>query len=95
MPYFSYLKDFKTDFSTTVYGGSGTNTINSYGNDSIVVDKEGNIFNIDADTVITSMGYHPAPVFNKGKKIKYVGDCDKVGNLRTVIWGAWNVAMKI
>ncbi|MBR6098892.1 hypothetical protein IKP85_04025 [bacterium] len=32
----------KTDFSTTVYGGSGTNTINSYGNDSIVVDKEGN-----------------------------------------------------
>ncbi|MBQ1544313.1 MAG: FAD-dependent oxidoreductase [Clostridia bacterium] len=29
------------------------------------------------------------------KPVYLVGDCDKVGNLRKVIWGAWDVAMKI
>jgi len=24
-----------------------------------------------------------------------IGDAAKVGNLRTVIWGAWDVAMKL
>ena len=28
-------------------------------------------------------------------KIKLVGDCKQVGNLRTVIWRAYEVAMKI
>jgi len=38
------------------------------------------------------MGYHPKPAL-EGAKL--VGDCKKVGNLRTVVWGAWKVAMKI
>ena len=29
------------------------------------------------------------------KHIHLVGDCNAVGNLRTVIWGAWDVCMKI
>lgn len=60
-----------------------------------VMDKEGKKFDIKADSVIRSMGYHPTPAFEKSSNTYLVGDCKKVGNLRTVIWGAWDVAMKI
>jgi len=60
----------------------------------LVTDKDGNTFEIEGDTVITSMGYHSSPVF-ADKKVKLVGDCKAVGNLRTAIWRAWDVAMKI
>lgn len=61
----------------------------------VVKDKEGKEFEIEGDTVIASMGYHPAPVFAKSSKVTLIGDCNKVGNLRTAIWRAWDVAMKI
>ena len=60
-----------------------------------VTDKEGRSFKIDADSVILSTGYRPAPLVSKGKNIHVVGDAKKVGNLRTVIWQAWDVCMKI
>jgi len=34
-------------------------------------------------------------IAEEGKNIHLVGDCSKVGNLRTVIWQAWDVAMKL
>jgi len=58
-----------------------------------VADKAGKEFKIDADSVILSTGYRPAPLETKG--VHVVGDCDKVGNLRTVIWQAWDVCMKL
>ena len=60
-----------------------------------VKDKDGKIFKIDADSVVMSVGYNPAPLVSKGKNIHVIGDAASVGNLRTVIWGAWDVAMKI
>ena len=60
-----------------------------------VCDKEGKSFKIDADSVILSIGYKSAPLVTKGKNIHVVGDANKVGNLRTVIWGAWDVCMKL
>ena len=45
--------------------------------------------------VILSTGYKSTPLVPKGKNIHLVGDCSKVGNLRTVIWQAWDVAMKL
>ena len=60
-----------------------------------VADKDGRQFNIDADDVIVSVGYRPAPVAPKGKHVHIVGDASKVGNLRTVIWQAWDVCMKL
>lgn len=60
-----------------------------------VADKNGNIFKIPADSVILSVGYTPAPLAPKGKHIHVIGDAVKVGNLRTVIWQAWDVAMKL
>lgn len=57
-----------------------------------VSDKDGNIREIECDTVILSVGYVPQPL---NKKAKLVGDCNEIGNLRTVVWRAWDVAMKI
>ena len=50
----------------------------------------------NCDSVISSAGYLPAPLADQGRKEVYlVGDCKKVGNLRSVIWGAYETAMKI
>ena len=34
-------------------------------------------------------------IAKKGGKVHIVGDAHKVGNLRTVIWQAWDIAMKL
>ena len=60
-----------------------------------VTDKDGNRFVIDADSVILSVGYKPNPIAPKGKHMHIIGDACKVGNLRTVIWQAWDVCMKL
>lgn len=60
-----------------------------------VQSKDGKAFEIPADSVIMSVGYKPAPLAEDGKHVHVVGDSAKVGNLRTVIWGAWDVAMNL
>ena len=60
-----------------------------------VTDKEGKSFDIPGDSVILSTGYRPNPLAPKGKHIHVIGDACKVGNLRTVIWQAWDVCMKL
>ena len=60
----------------------------------ICTDKDGNDITIECDSVISSAGYIPTPLTEKGN-IHLVGDCMQVGNLRTVIWRAYEVAMKI
>jgi len=60
-----------------------------------VADKEGNKFDIPADNVVVSVGYKPSPIAKKSKHVHIIGDADKVGNLRSVIWGAWDVCMKL
>ena len=61
----------------------------------IVADKNGTEFKIEADSVILSAGYRPAPLAEKAKNVHIIGDASKVGNLRTVIWQAWDVCMKL
>ena len=60
-----------------------------------VADKDGKSFDIAADSVVLSVGYKPAPLAPKAKNVHVIGDAAKVGNLRTVIWQAWDVAMKL
>lgn len=57
--------------------------------------KDGNDFEIACDSVISSAGYVPAPLARKGRHVRLVGDCRQVGNLRTVIWRAYEAAMAI
>ncbi len=57
--------------------------------------KDGKEISIPCDTVIASVGYLPAPLSKESGKIRLIGDCKKIGNLRTVIWQAYEAAMKI
>ena len=61
----------------------------------ICTDKDGKDFEVLCDSVIGSVGYIPNPVAKEDKDVYLVGDCDKIGNLRTVIWKAYETAMKI
>lgn len=61
----------------------------------ICKDKGGKLIEIACDSVISSAGYVPAPLTTEGKKVHLVGDCKSVGNLRTAIWRAYEVAMAI
>lgn len=89
----SYLRDFFNLKQVEVHLETSTIEINEKG--VIVKDKSGNEFPIYADNVITSIGYNPSPIVKSGKHIHLVGDCNTVGNLRTVIWRAWDIAMKL
>ncbi len=89
----SFLRDFFKTNQVPVYLETRLSNIHDGG--VTVTDKENNSFQIDADSVILSTGYRSAPVVEKGRHIHLVGDCSKVGNLRSVIWQAWDVAMKL
>lgn len=58
-------------------------------------DKSGMDIKIKCDSVISSAGYISNPLVKSGKNVYLVGDCKEIGNLRTVIWGAYETAMKI
>ncbi len=89
----SYLRDFFAAKKVPVYLETKLDEVQKDG--VIVTDKEGRTFKNDADSVILSVGYQPAPLAPKGRHVHIVGDACKVGNLRTVIWNAWDVAMKL
>ena len=89
----SYLRDFFALNKVEVHLNTALCEITDNG--VKVKDKEGKEFDIEGDSVILSVGYIPEPVAPKGKNVHLVGDCNGVGNLRTVIWRAWDVAMKL
>ena len=89
----SFLRDFFNANKVDVRLETGVKEIKDGA--VVIADKEGNVSEISCDSVILSVGYNPAPLATKGKNIHVIGDAKNVGNLRTVIWGAWDVCMKI
>ena len=89
----SFLRDFFKTNKVPVYLETKTTEIRDDG--VTIATKDGKTQDIPADNVILSVGYKPAPVAEKAKHVHIVGDAFKVGNLRTVIWQAWDVAMKL
>ena len=89
----SYLRDFFETNKVEVHLETALTEIMKDG--VMVKDKDGKTFKIDADSVIMSVGYNPSPLAKKSRHIHVIGDADKVGNLRTVIWGAWDTCMKL
>ena len=89
----SYLRDFFKTNKVPVHLETSLKRV--YEDGVTVMDKNGVEFKIKADSVILSTGYRPAPIAEKGKHVHIVGDASKVGNLRTVIWQAWDVCMKL
>ena len=65
-------------------------------------DESGKVLSVEekpaqpkSNYAITGLYFYPKGVAEKAKHIHLVGDCCKVGNLRSVIWQAWDVAMKL
>ncbi len=89
----SYLRDFFSANKVPVHLETKLEQVLEDG--VKVTNKEGLSFKIDADSVILSTGYKSNPLAPKAKNVHVIGDANKVGNLRTVIWQAWDVCMKI
>ena len=87
----SYLRDFFKTNKVPVHLETSVSEVNENG--VTVKHKDGSSEFIPSDSVILSAGYNPAPITNKG--VHVVGDAKAVGNLRTVIWGVWDVCMKL
>ena len=89
----SYLREWFELHEIPVYLETTLKAVN----DSNIVckDKDGNEIEIACDSVISSAGYVSNPLTKAGGNVHLVGDCLQVGNLRTVIWRAYEVAMKI
>ena len=89
----SYLREWFALNKTSVYLGA---TVKEVKDSSIIIKtKEGEDKEIPCDSVISSVGYIPAPLTEAKNKVHLVGDCLSVGNLRSVIWRAYEVAMKV
>jgi len=89
----SYLRDFFKTNKVPVHLETKLDSINEAS--VTVIGKEGKSLEIPCDDVILSIGYKPAPIAKKSGKVHIIGDAANVGNLRTVIWGAWKTCMKI
>ena len=89
----SYLREYFALHKVPVYLNSKVVEIKD--NVVVVLDENNVEHDIKADSTIVSVGYIPTPLTKKDRNVYLVGDCDKVGNLRTVIWKAYEVAMKI
>ena len=77
--YVNSTVDSITDFGVVINGPEGQKTL-------------------PADTVIMSVGYKPDTTFADAKKdrnVYFIGDCDKVGSLKTVIRQAYELVQKL
>ena len=89
----SYLREWFALHEVPVYLETTLQSVNDKG--IVCMDKAGNTIEIACDSVISSAGYIANPLTKASKDVYLVGDCQQVGNLRTVVWRAYEVAMKI
>ena len=98
----SYLREYFKLHDVPVYLNTALQEV---GDGSIVCIKDGKRIELSCDSVISSAGYIPNPLaiekedrfhhIAKDNHIHTVGDCRSIGNLKTVIWRAYEVAMKL
>ena len=90
----SFLRDAMEYHKVPVYLES---TVTAIKDGSVTVKnvKTGETFEVECSDVVNGIGFVPTPVGGKDSKAYRVGDCVAIGNLRTVIWRAWDVCMKI
>lgn len=88
----SYLREWFALHQVPVYLET---TLKEVRDGSIVCSGKDGTVEIPCDSVISSAGYISAPLAEAGKGVRLVGDCRQVGNLRSVVWRAYEVAMAI
>ena len=93
LPNASYLREALVFHKVPIYLES---TISEIKDGSVVIKgKDGTVTEVECDNVVNAIGFVPTPVAKPGRNVHLVGDCVHIGNLRTVIWRAWDVCMKI
>ena len=91
----SYLRDFFELHKVDIRLETGLKEIKE-GKIVVAPRNGGEAYELDADSVITAVGYKSNPLVEKDSRhVHIVGDALKVGNLRTVVWRAWEVAEKL
>ncbi len=72
-------------------------TITEVGDGYVMVKPRsgGDAFKLECDACVNAIGFLPNPIAPEDKTVYKVGTAKKWGNLRDVIWGAWDVCMKI
>ena len=88
----SYLREWFALHEVPVYLNTSVKEIRD---GCVICERNGEEIAVECDSAISSVGYVPAPLAEEKGKVRLVGDCRTVGNLRTVIWRAYEVAMKI
>ena len=89
----SFLRETFAYHDTPVYLNTTVQAIRPDG--VTLCTKDGKTIDVACDNVIVSAGYNPNPIAEASRHVHLVGDANGVGNLRTVIWRAWDVCMKL
>ena len=89
----SYLREYFELHRTPVYLETKLKEVRD--GSVICTDKDGAELEIKCDSVISSAGYLPTPLAAESRRVHLAGDCMKIGNLRSVIWRAYEVAQSI
>ena len=89
----SYLREYFALHQIPVYLEAKVKEIQK--DKVVVIKKDGSILSIPTDSTIMSVGYNSTPLTKEKRIVHLVGDCYSVGNLKTVIWRAYEVAMRI
>ena len=88
----SFLRDAMAYHKVPTYLHS---TITEIGDGYCMIKTPDGTFKQECDAVVNGIGFVPAPVGEKQPHVYRGGDCVAIGNLRTVIWRAWDVCMRI
>ncbi len=89
----SFLRDAMKYHKVPTYLHS---TITEIGDGYCMIKTPEKEFKQECDAVINGVGFIPTPVEGwQSAHVHRVGDCVAIGNLRTVIWRAWDICMRI
>lgn len=88
------LRDLIRFYKIPVYLESSLKQINQ---DSVIIKTAGGEKQIPCESVVLSVGYVPnaALVSETSEHVHVLGDAAKVGNLKSVIWGAYELAFSL
>ena len=90
----SFLREMLAFKKVPVYLES---SIKEIGDGYVIVkpNKSDEEIKIECDSVVNGVGFKPMEIFPNEGGLKRIGTAKEWGNLRNVIWGAWDVCMKI
>lgn len=91
----SMLRELLRFHKVPAYLGAATKAITAEG---VLIDGLEGERTVPADSVILSVGYTPDGRFAAQKdrpNVRFVGDCDKVGSLKTVVKQAYELVQEI